>query len=176
MSADAASSSEWGESCRRVSCEDRFDPMADDETASGRSRAFRPLGGIGGRAAAATLRPFTDAAFVELEQLLGTALDSEHVQRGLRQALEGDGAARLIDSFFDSGLFDQFVDRLLASEALWHLVDEVADSPAVTAAITQQGLGFVDQVGDVLRTRSRRADERLERVAQRLIPGRRDER
>lgn len=44
-----------------------------------------------------------------------------------------------------TGLWDEFVDRLLASRALWRLVDEVADSPAVTAAITQQGLGFADQ-------------------------------
>lgn len=144
--------------------------MDGDETVSPRSRAFRPLGGIGGRAAAATLRPFTDAAFVELEQLLGTALESEHIQRGLRRALDGDGARQLIDSFFESGLFDQFVDRLLESDALWHLVDEVADSPAVTAAITQQGLGFVDQLVEMFRIRSRRADDRLERVAHRLRP------
>lgn len=150
--------------------------MADQDPDSPRSRPFRPLGGIGGRAAAATLRPFTDAAFVEFEQLLGTALESEHIQRGLRRALDGDGARQLVDSFFDSGLFDHFVDRLLASESLWHLVDEIADSPAVTAAITQQSLGFADQVGDQVRSRTRRADDVLERVAHRLIPGRHDER
>ena len=144
--------------------------MADEERAGARSRAFRPLGGIGGRAAAATLRPFTDAASVEFEQLLGTVLESEHVQRGLRRAFEGDGARELVDSFFDSGLFDHFVERLLASEALQHLVEEIADSPAVTAAITQQGLSFADQLGEVVRGRSRRADDLLERAAHRVAP------
>ena len=52
--------------------------------------------------------------------------------------------------------------------ALWRLVDELASSPAVTGAITQQGLGFADQVGDVARARSRTADDWLERRARRL--------
>jgi hypothetical protein len=145
-------------------------PMADDARGSARARGFRPLGGIGGRAAAATLRPFTDAAAVELEALIATALESEHVQRGLRGAFESDGGRQLVADFFDSGLFDEFVDRLLASEALWRLIDEVVDSPAVTAAITQQSLGFADQVGGELRARTRSGDEWLERAAHRLLP------
>ena len=136
-----------------------------------RTRGFQPLGGIGGRAAAATLRPLTDAAYPELERLISAALESERLQESLRRALESEGAHQLIDDFFDSGLFDHFVDRLLASPGLWHLVDEIADSPAVTRAITQQGLGFVDQIGGVLRTGSRHADDRLERAASRLRPG-----
>jgi hypothetical protein len=143
--------------------------MPEEPKDNARSRAFRPLGGIGGRAAAATLRPFTDAAAVELETLLSTALDSESVQRGLRSAFESDGGKQLVADFFDSGLFDEFVDRLLASPSLWRLVDEVADSPAVTAAISQQGLGFADQVGEEVRRRTRRADDWLERLAHRLI-------
>ncbi len=143
--------------------------MPEDPKDNQRSRTFRPLGGIGGRAAAATLRPFTDAAALELEALLSTALESEHVQRGLRGAFESDGGKQLIADFFDSGLFDEFVDRLLTSAALWRLVDEVADSPAVTAAISQQGLGFADQVGEEVRRRTRKADDWLERIAHRLI-------
>lgn len=142
--------------------------MADNPSADARSRAFRPLGGIGGRAAAATLRPFTDAAFVEVEQLLSTALESEHVQRGLRRAFESDGARKLVDSLFESGLVDHFADRLLQSRALWRLVDEIADSPAVTAAITQQSLGFADQVGEEVRRRTRTADDWLEWSARRV--------
>jgi hypothetical protein len=148
-------------------------PMGADSRGNARARAFRPLGGIGGRAAAATLRPFTDAAAVELEALLATALESDHVQRGLREAFESDGGKQLVADFFDSGLFDEFVDRLLASSALWRLVDEIVDSPAVTAAITQQSLGFADQVGEEVRVRTRRADHWLERLAHRVVPRRR---
>jgi hypothetical protein len=148
--------------------------MAGDRRETQRSRGFQPLGGIGGRAAAATLRPLTGAAAPELERLLGAMLESEQVQEALRRGLDSDGARQLVDGFFDSDLFDHFVDRMLASDALWRLVDEIADSPAVTVAITQQSLGFADQLGEQIRGRTRRADDWLERVAQRLKPGTRD--
>ena len=75
------------------------------------------------------------------------------------KALESENAEALVAKLFDSGLADQFVDRLLTSKAVWRLVDEIAASPAVTAAVTQQGLGFADQVGGELRARARRADD-----------------
>jgi hypothetical protein len=56
----------------------------------------------------------------------------------------------------------------LASDGLWRLVGVVAASPAVRAAVSQQGLGFADQVGDVVRARSRKRDRRLEGAAHRL--------
>jgi hypothetical protein len=140
---------------------------------------------VGGRAAAATLRPFSGAVGAAAE--VGMTLERRAVDRLLEngdlerllagsrmravveQVLESDGVKALIDTFFDSGVFDHFVQRLLASDALWHLVDDVAASPAVTAAISQQGLGFADQLGEEMRARSRRADDRLERVARRLV-------
>jgi hypothetical protein len=148
--------------------------MAGNQRENPRSRGFQPLGGIGGRAAAATLRPLTGAAGPELERLLGAMLESEQVQDALRRGLDSDGARQLVDGFFDSDLFDHFVDRLLASDALWRLVDEIVDSPAVTVAITQQSLGFADQVGEQIRGRTRRADDWLERAAHRLKPGNRN--
>jgi hypothetical protein len=159
--------------------------MANEHRANSRPRVLQDLASAGSRAAAATLRPFTGAAQAaagaglnlerravdrlldsgELERLL----DSPRLRAMVKQVIESDGAKQLIDTFFDSHLFDRFVDRLLASDALWHLVDEVAASPAVTAAISQQGLGFADQVGDQVRARSRKADDWLERFAHRVI-------
>jgi len=145
----------------------------------------RPQAGLLGRVTRATMRPLTSAAGAAAEtgvnlerQAIDRLLDSralEHVLDSPRlvsiveQLLASDGAHRLIDVFFDSGLFDHFAERLLESDALWHLIDEIAGSPAVTAAISQQGLGFADQVGAEVRGRSRRADEWLERSARRLI-------
>jgi hypothetical protein len=148
-----------------------------------------PVIGFGTRAATATLRPVVgvvDAAAGaglrlqrravdrvlesdELERVVIVAVNSAHIQEALRLALESDGAARLVDSLFESGLIDRLFERLLESEALWHLIDEIAASPAVTAAISQQGLGFADQVGDDVRARSRKADDWMERAARRLI-------
>jgi hypothetical protein len=95
-------------------------------------------------------------------------LDSARIQAAIQRALESDSARRVVAGFFDSGLFDEFLDRLSKSDALWRLIDEIAGSPAVTAAISQQGLGFADQVGGEVRARSRKADDWLERTARRL--------
>jgi hypothetical protein len=146
---------------------------------------LRGLASVGGRAAAVTMRPFSGVigaaaeAGIDLERRamdrviesgeLERVLASARLQAAASQLLDSDGMRRLVDAFFDSGLFDQLVDRLLASDALWRMIDEIAGSPAVTAAISQQGLGFADQVGGELRTRSRKADAWAERAARRLI-------
>jgi hypothetical protein len=49
------------------------------------------------------------------------------------------------------------------------LVEEIAESPAVTDAITQQGFGFADEVAGGMRARSRNADAWLERAARRAL-------
>jgi len=92
---------------------------------------------------------------------------SDAFWRLVDKALASDGADRLIANLFDSGLADQFVDRLHTSEAVWHLVDEIAASPAVTSAVTQQSLGFADQFGNEICARSRKADDWLLETAHR---------
>jgi hypothetical protein len=159
--------------------------MANDHTRNSRSGPLKPLTDIGSRAAAATLRPLTGAvtaaaeAGISLEQravdrLLESGeferlLDSGRLQAIVAQVVGSEGATQLIDTFFDSGLFDRFVDHLLSSDGLWRLVDEIAASPTVMAAVSQQGLGFADQIGEAARARSRKGDRRLERAADRLM-------
>jgi hypothetical protein len=163
--------------------------MSDDRKTNSRLGVLGPFAGLSARAATATLKPVVGAVEAaadvglslerravdrvlesdELERVVVAAINSTHIQAALRQALVSDGAAQLIDSLFDSGLIDRFLERLLASESLWNMIDEIAGSPAVTAAISQQGLGFADQVGDQVRERSRKADDWMERAARRLI-------
>ena len=159
--------------------------MANDHTRNSRSRPLKPLTDIGGRAAAAALRPFTGAvgaaaeAGIILEQRavdrllesgeLERLLASARLQAIVAQVVRSEGATEVIDTLFDSRLFDRFVDRLLASDGLWRLVDQIAASPTVRAALSQQGLGFADQVGETVRARSRKGDRRLERAADRLM-------
>jgi hypothetical protein len=95
-------------------------------------------------------------------------LDSTRVSDARAKVFEGSVAKEVVASFFDSSLFDEVVIRLLESRQLWLLVEEIAHSPSVTAAVTQQGFGFADQVSEQLRTRSCNADNWLERVAARL--------
>jgi hypothetical protein len=118
-------------------------------------------------------RPMVDAAEKGLEAAVGRVLDSPATER-------------IVVRLFDSGLIDlvlakvqtsdalwemidEVLDRIQTRDSLWRLIDEVAQSPAVAAAVSQQGLGFANQVGDQVRSRSRRADDWLERTAQRLI-------
>ena len=162
--------------------------MATDHSNSSRRGVLHGITSIGGRAAAVTMKPVTGAAGAaaeagmglqrraidrlldsgELEQLLA----SPRLQSVIEQVLDSDGAQQLIDTFFQSGLFDRLIERLLASDGLWRAIDVIAASPAVRAAISQQGLGFADQVGEVVRRRSRNAEDSIERIAQRLIPRR----
>ncbi len=151
--------------------------MSDNRQPDSRPLVLRPLvgiAGLGGRAAAGTLKP--------LGGVIESALDDERLQAAVQRALAGEGATRMLDLLFesgiidrflthlvDSGTLDRFLERLLTSQGLWDVVDEVAASPAVTAAISQQGLGFADQVGDEVRGRSRKADAWMERTARRLI-------
>jgi hypothetical protein len=72
--------------------------------------------------------------------------------------LESAAAERLVARVIESGLLDEVVHRLVESEDLWLLVEEIARSPAVTDAITRQSGGFADQVANGVRARSRSAD------------------
>ena len=84
-------------------------------------------------------------------------------------ALDSPKTTRVVGQMIDSRLLDETVTSLLKSAELWITIDEVARSPAVTDAITQQGRSFADQVAGVVRDRSRTADDRLESAARRLL-------
>jgi hypothetical protein len=160
----------------------------DRVNTSGR-RILRPFADIGARAAASTLRPLGGAVNAaadagmnlerravdrvltsdELERVLTVAINSPQVLGALLDALSSDAANQLVDGLFDSGLIDRVLERLLADDGLWHMIDQIAASPAVTAAISQQGLGFASQVGEQVRYRSRQADDWVERMARRII-------
>jgi hypothetical protein len=75
---------------------------------------------------------------------------------------------RILAAALRSRLFDETVARLLDTDGLWRLVDEVASSPSVLKAVEHQGIGFVDEVGERARSRSRRADAWVERLAWRV--------
>lgn len=113
----------------------------------------------------------------QVEAALVSALDGPAMERLLERALESEGMERLVTRVVESRLIEETVARLVddtaarlpESQALWALIDEVAQSPAVTDAITQQGLGLADDVAGDVRDRSRVADAWLERVAHRVL-------
>jgi hypothetical protein len=102
------------------------------------------------------------------QRIVQRALEDGVVEQIADRLLTGPELSRIVRSAFRSELPDELVAQLLASEAIWILVDEVASSPAVTEAITHQGTGFAEQVGAKARGRSRQADAKLQRLAGRL--------
>jgi hypothetical protein len=104
-----------------------------------------------------------------LQDAITEALDSPGAERLLERALESPGVERMIGRIVDSRVLDEVAERLPRTEALWILVDQIVASPAVTEAITQQGMGFADQMAGAVRGRARTADARLERLAGRLL-------
>jgi hypothetical protein len=103
------------------------------------------------------------------EQVAERVLAGPELDRLVAAVLESPGLRRVVEQVLDSSLVDESVGRVLASEELWLVVEEIARSPAVTAAISQQGAGFADQVVDAVGERSRRADAWLERAARRML-------
>ena len=104
-----------------------------------------------------------------VDRMVDRALESPRMTELLERVLDSEGMERLVAQVLDSRLVDTSVARVLASEELWLVVDEVARSPAVTAAISQQGAGFADQIATEVGQRSRRADAWLERAARRML-------
>ncbi|MFL5839868.1 MAG: hypothetical protein ACJ77Z_05400 [Thermoleophilaceae bacterium] len=129
--------------------------------------AARPVARFAGRSLARGTRAALDAALDS--GLVDDALASPVVDRLTQHVVDSASMERLVVRVIDSRLVDAAVARLLESEDLWIVVDEVARSPSVTEAIGQQGVSFAGQVTDAVRTRSLRADERLERAARRLF-------
>ena len=119
----------------------------------------------------AVIERVTDHLFAdgELERIVEQALASPAVDRIADRILESPSAERLVARVIESRLMDEAVTRLLDSDDLWLLVDEIARSPSVTQAIAHQSAGVADEVSDVVRERSRSADDRLERIARRLV-------
>jgi hypothetical protein len=104
-----------------------------------------------------------------VEQTATRVLEGPELERVIEQALESPAMERVVGRVIESRLLDEAVDRLLESEELWVLVEEIARSPAVTDAITQQSAGFADQVAGGVRARSRTADDWVERVVRRAL-------
>jgi hypothetical protein len=133
------------------------------------------------------VRGANGAAVAALDAVLDSRLAGDAVERvvasplagrALRSALEGplvEALARdlvlyrVADRLLSEGIVEQTTARVLESDDLWLLVEEIARSPAVTAAITQQTTGFADQVAGGVRARSRNADAWLERGARRML-------
>jgi hypothetical protein len=132
---------------------------------------LRPPATLASRAivASAEAAMAADLTRTMMDRLLASPAASDLADMVAKRVLASRAAERMADDVIDSGLLGHVMDRLLASDDLWNMIDEIAASPAVTAAITRQSMGLADQVAEVVRDRSNRADDRLERAVHRLL-------
>jgi uncharacterized RDD family membrane protein YckC len=96
-------------------------------------------------------------------------VEQNAVRRALDQALTSDEVADAIVRALDTEVADRVWREILASPKAQMLVERIAEAPEVRAAITQQGMGLVTDVGRRLTVITEALDDALERVAHRLL-------
>lgn len=80
------------------------------------------------------------------------------------------GAERLAGATgVDKAVEDAVEEAMLASQKAQMLVERIAEAPEVRAAITEQGVGLVTDLGRRLTAVTERLDDALERLAHRLL-------
>lgn len=102
-----------------------------------------------------------------LERVARPVLAAPEVEATLADALEQERTRRLVEQALDSRLASQVADHLLRSPELDRVVEQIASSPAVRAALTQQTSSLVTEVAAGLRRRAERLDDSAERTARR---------
>jgi len=102
------------------------------------------------------------------ERVVDRVLTDGMVEQIADRVLTGPELERIVAAAFRSALPEEVIEQLLASEAVWILIDEVVRSPSVTEAITHQGTGLLENVAAKAREGSRHADTRVQRLAKRL--------
>jgi hypothetical protein len=107
--------------------------------------------------------------YAVVERLADVIGEDPELERIVARAVDSAAMERMVVRVLESKLVDEAVRRLLEGEELWLVVDEIAQSPAVTEAIARQSVSFADQVAGQVRDRSRSADARLERAAKRVL-------
>jgi uncharacterized RDD family membrane protein YckC len=103
------------------------------------------------------------------ERALVRALESDATTEALNRALASPAVEDALIRVLDSSLVDHVWDHLLASDEVQRLVERIAEAPEVRAAIAQQGVGLLDDLGRQVRRIAGRFDAALERVVRGLL-------
>jgi uncharacterized RDD family membrane protein YckC len=108
-----------------------------------------------------------------VERALARGLEEGNLQRtietAVQRALASDEVAEAVVRALDSEVADRVWVELLASPKVQMLVERIAEAPEVRAAITEQGVGMITDLGRRLTAVTERLDDALERSAHRLM-------
>jgi uncharacterized RDD family membrane protein YckC len=113
----------------------------------------------------AVVRTIESPAF---ERALAEVLDGPAVERAVERAIRSPAVERAVNEAIDSEMVDRLWERLLASDEAQKLVERIAEAPEVRAAIAQQGVGLIGDLGREIGEVARKLDDVVERVIRRL--------
>ena len=113
----------------------------------------------------AVVRTVESPAF---ERALAEVLEGPAVERAVERAMQSPAVERALTEAIDSEMIDRVWERLLASPEAQKLVERIAEAPEVRAAIAQQGVGLIDDLGRELGEFARKLDDLLERFVRRI--------
>ena len=113
----------------------------------------------------AVVRTIESPAF---ERAMAEVLDGPAVERAVEQAIRSEAVERALTDAIDSEMIDRVWERLLASDEAQKLVERIAEAPEVRAAIAQQGVGLLSDLGRHIGEVARKVDDVVERIVRRL--------
>lgn len=96
-------------------------------------------------------------------------VEQNAVQRALEEALTSEEVANAIVKALDTEVADTVWAEVLASPKAQMLVERIAEAPEVRAAITQQGMGLITDVGHRLTAITEALDDAAERLVHRMV-------
>lgn len=105
-----------------------------------------------------------------VERAIARVLVEENaIGRAFEEALTSDQLVEAIVTALDSETADRVWEEILASPKAQMLVERIAEAPEIRAAIAQQGVGLVTDVGRRLTVITERLDDGAERVVHRMF-------
>ncbi len=104
-----------------------------------------------------------------VERAIVRVVQRNAIQDAFAEALTSDEVADAVVKALDSEVADRVWAELLASDKAQMLVERIAEAPEVRAAIAQQGVGLVTDIGRRLTILTEGLDDAVERVTHGLF-------
>jgi uncharacterized RDD family membrane protein YckC len=104
-----------------------------------------------------------------VERALVRVIERNAVQDAIQRALTSDEVAEAVVTALDSQLADRVWGEILASDKAQMLVERIAEAPEVRAAIAEQGVGLITDVGRRLTKITEALDDSAERLVHKIL-------
>ena len=104
-----------------------------------------------------------------VERAIERLVQRNAVQGAVEKAMASEEVANALLRAMDGELADRVWRELLASNKAQMLVERIAEAPEVRAAIAQQGVGLLTDIGRRLTVLTEVFDDAVERLVQRLL-------